>query len=61
MTFGKIEDEEGNEVELTEGSYSSFIKSKDSKVRKAAFEKLFGEYDKLKYLANFINSFNKNF
>ncbi len=48
MTFGKIEDEEGNEVELTEGSYSSFIKSKDSKVRKAAFEKLFGEYDKLK-------------
>ena len=48
MTFGKIEDEEGNEVELTEGSYSSFIKSKDSKVRKAAFEKLFGEYNKLK-------------
>ncbi|WP_459478741.1 oligoendopeptidase F [Clostridium saccharoperbutylacetonicum] len=48
MTFGKLEDEEGNEVELTEGNYSSFIKSKNRNVRKAAFEKLFGEYDKLK-------------
>ncbi|WP_238918471.1 oligoendopeptidase F [Clostridium sp. YIM B02555] len=48
MTFGKLEDEEGNEVELTEGNYSSFIKSKNINVRKAAFERLFGEYDKLK-------------
>ncbi len=28
MTFGKIEDEDGNEVELTEGNYSSFIRGK---------------------------------
>ncbi|WP_026888218.1 oligoendopeptidase F [Clostridium beijerinckii] len=48
MTFGKIEDEDGNEVELTEGNYSSFIRGKNRQVRKAAFEKLFGEYDKLK-------------
>lgn len=48
MTFGKIEDEEGKEVELTEGNYSSFIRSKNKNVRKAAFERLFGEYDKLK-------------
>jgi len=48
MTFGKIEDENGNEVELTEGNYSSFIRSKNKDVRKAAFERLFGEYEKLK-------------
>ncbi len=48
MTFGKIEDEDGNEVELTEGNYSSFIRGKNRQVRKAAFERLFGEYDKLK-------------
>ncbi|WP_270566805.1 oligoendopeptidase F [Clostridium beijerinckii] len=48
MTFGKIEDEDGNEVELTEGNYSSFIRGKNREVRKAAFERLFREYDKLK-------------
>lgn len=48
MTFGKIEDEDGNEVELTEGNYSSFIRGENREVRKAAFERLFGEYDKLK-------------
>lgn len=48
MTFGKIEDDEGNQVELTEGNYSLFIRSKNRTVRKAAFKKLFGEYDKLK-------------
>ena len=44
MKFGNIKDEDGEEVELTEGNYSSFIKSKDRNVRKAAIERLFGEY-----------------
>ena len=44
MKFGKIKDEEGHEVELTEGNYSSFIKSKDRSVREAAFKDLFGHY-----------------
>ena len=44
MKFGTIKDEEGNEVELTEGNYSSFIKSKDREVRKEAFKGLFKEY-----------------
>jgi len=65
MTFGKIEDEEGNKVELTEGNYSSFIRSKDRNVRKVAFEKLFREYDKLKNtlattLTSSIKTFNFN-
>ena len=65
MTFGKIKDEEGNELELTEGNYSSFIRSKDRNVRKAAFEKLFSEYEKFKNtlatsLTASIKTFNFN-
>jgi len=44
MTFPCIKDEKGNEIELTEGNYSNFIKSKDRRVRKDAFETLFGTY-----------------
>lgn len=47
MRFGDIIDEDGEKVELTEGNYSSFIKSKDRKVRKEAFETLFGKYKNL--------------
>ncbi|MBU3111934.1 oligoendopeptidase F [Clostridium lacusfryxellense] len=44
MTFPCIKDEKGNEVELNEGNYSNFIKSKDRRVRKDAFETLFKTY-----------------
>jgi len=44
MTFPCIKDEKENEIELTEGNYSNFIKSKDRRVRKDAFETLFGTY-----------------
>jgi len=44
MTFPCIKDEKGNDIELTEGNYSNFIKSKDRRVRKDAFETLFGTY-----------------
>lgn len=47
MKFNKIKDENGNEVELTEGNYSSFIKSKDREVRREAFKTLFSEYKNL--------------
>lgn len=46
MTFNKIKDGNGNEVELTEGNYSSFIKSKDRRVREQAFKVLFATYKK---------------
>lgn len=46
MTFGKIKDEDGDIVELTEGNYSSFIKSKNRAVRKNAFKELFSGYKK---------------
>ncbi|WP_300257887.1 oligoendopeptidase F [Clostridium sp.] len=62
ITFGEILDENGLKVELTEGNYSSFIKSKDRKVREAAFKLLFGTYKKYENtLATSLSSSIKNF
>lgn len=62
MRFGDIIDEDGEKVELTEGNYSSFIKSKDRKVRKEAFETLFGKYKNLENtFATTLSSSIKNF
>lgn len=46
ISFGNIKDDEGNLVELSEGNYSNFIKSKNKDVRKDAFELLFDTYKK---------------
>lgn len=62
MTFGEIVDESGRKVELTEGNYISFIKSKDRKMREAAFKLLFGTYKKYENtLATSLTSSIKNF
>ena len=39
VSFGKIKDEEGKNVELTSSNYVLFLSSKNEKVRKAAFKK----------------------
>ncbi len=44
MTFGKIKDENGEEVELTHGNYINFMESYDRNVRKAAFESVYEAY-----------------
>lgn len=62
MKFGDIIDEDGEKVELTEGNYSAFIKSKDRKVRKEAFETLFARYKELENtFATTLSSSIKNF
>ncbi|EGT4205377.1 oligoendopeptidase F [Clostridioides difficile] len=48
MEFPEIEDEEGNKVKLFHSNYSLFIKSKNSRVRKDAFEGEFSTYEKYK-------------
>lgn len=63
MKFNKIKDEDGDELELTEGNYSSFIRSKNRNVRKEAFKELFNGYKKLENtfattLSSSIKSFN---
>lgn len=48
MEFPEIEDEEDNKVKLSHSNYSLFIKSKNSRVRKDAFEGEFSTYEKYK-------------
>ncbi len=62
MTFPVIKDEEGKDVELTEGNYSIFIKSKDIRVRESAFKALFNTYKHFKNtLATSLTASIKNF
>ena len=44
ISFGKIKDEEGKIVELTESNYSIYLQSKKRSVRKSAFKHLMNKY-----------------
>lgn len=44
LKLGMIKDEEGNDVELTEANYSTYIKSPNRDVRKQTFENLYSAY-----------------
>lgn len=46
MVFPEIEDEDGNKVRIDHFNYSKYIKSKDRRVRKDAFEAEFTTYKK---------------
>lgn len=62
MTFGNIKDEDGHEVELTEGNYSSFVRSKNREVRESAFKTLYTSYKGLQNtLATSLSASLKNF
>ena len=56
--FGNIIDEDGKEVEMTDATYSIFLKSKDENVRKQAFSLMYNKYSEYintiteMYLAN---------
>lgn len=44
MKFGTLQDAEGNERELTQSSFSSFLQQRDPAVRKAAFHQFYREF-----------------
>ena len=44
MKFGNIEDENGQQVELTHGTYTRFLESENRNVRKAAFETMYSAF-----------------
>ncbi|MED1202524.1 oligoendopeptidase F [Heyndrickxia acidicola] len=44
LEFPTIKDEQGDEVQITHGRYSRFLESKDQRVRKEAFEKVYKTY-----------------
>lgn len=48
LTFGKVKDEEGNEIQLTHGRYSRYLESKDRRVREDAFKEMYAKYGEFK-------------
>lgn len=48
MIIGEIRDESGNKVSLTNSNYTIYLESKDRKVRKRAFKKMYEAYSNYK-------------
>ncbi len=48
IKFPKITDENGNDIEITQGRYSSLMENSDRKIRKEAFHGLYSSYIKQK-------------
>jgi len=48
MKFPKIKNDKGEEIELTHGRYIQFLESRNSEVRKNAFEAMYATYSKQK-------------
>lgn len=48
LTFPPIKNEDGEEVDLTHGRYSTFLESKDRRVREDAFKAMYDTYGKFK-------------
>ncbi|MBO5004832.1 MAG: hypothetical protein J6D03_06275 [Clostridia bacterium] len=46
LKYGKIKNENGEEVELTDATYTNFLKSKNRNVRKDAFNLMYNTYQK---------------
>jgi len=49
MSFGSVRDDRGQDIELTQSSFSSLLQRPDHGVRKAAFEKFYAEFDAHRY------------
>ncbi|WP_215141889.1 oligoendopeptidase F [Exiguobacterium qingdaonense] len=54
LTFPKVKNEEGEEVELTHGRYITFLESSDRSVREGAFKAMYGTYKQ--YLNTFAST-----
>ncbi len=53
FAFGKLTDDEDNEVEMTESNYTLYLKSQNEKVRKQAFKLMYNKYK------DFINTISE--
>jgi oligoendopeptidase F len=49
MTFGSVRDDRGNDVELTQSSFSSLLQRPDREVRRAAFHAFYEEFSDHRY------------
>ena len=48
LKFPKVKDENGEEIELTQGRYIQFLESRDRDVRREAFKAMYDTYGKMK-------------
>lgn len=48
LEFGTVTDEDGKDIQLTHGRYIQFLESRDARVRKEAFEKLYASYEQFR-------------
>ena len=46
LSFGSVRDSEGNEYEVTHGSYSRLQRNQDRQLRQRAFQALHGQFDR---------------
>lgn len=60
LKFPKVKDENGKELELTQGSYIQFLESPNREVREAAFKTVYETYGKLKNTISATLSANVN-
>lgn len=49
IVFPMVKDDQGQEVQLTHGNYISLVESKDRKVRKEAYQALYGVYEQYQH------------
>ncbi len=49
MKFGRLRDGAGNELELTQSSFSSFLQQRDPEVRREAFHQFYAEFSDHKF------------
>lgn len=49
MTFGTVRDDRGNEIELTQSSFSSLLQRPDREVRRTAFERFYAGFNAHRY------------
>lgn len=49
LKFGVVQDEDGNDIELSNGVYSRHLESTNREVRKQAFETLYASYDQFQH------------
>lgn len=48
ISFGKLKNENGEEIELTQGNYLKFLSSDNREIRKSAFERMFNTLEPFK-------------
>ena len=58
FNFGEVTNEKGKKVPLTHGSYSHLLRSPDRRVRKEAYEKLYGVFKQ--YRNTLVTTYNYN-